>query len=123
MIHNFRRNMAKRRLVRKIEEWKAFCIKNEIRHSNENIAVCRFMLAEIVMLRQQFLPWGKYFIVRPYGFSYLGTEVAGINQELKEMYCGTMDCILAYDLRMHHRLKFHESGKPMWIPHTKANRF
>lgn len=79
ILYPIRRSLAKRRLKRKVQQWKDFCIKNRIRHSNENIAVSRYMLAEILMLRQQFLPWGKYFRMGPYG-------------------CGDMDSVLKYDL-------------------------
>ena len=126
MIYEIKRALAKRKLKKKIKEWKEFCIRNRIRHSNENIAICRFMLAEIIMLRAQFLPWGKYFLIEPYGFSWTEDKdksvARRINYELISMDCGTMDCVLNYDLRMTHHLEFHEPDKAMWVGRGKRKK-
>lgn len=101
ILYNWRRNRAKKKLTELIEDWEnwAACVC----HSNENIAINRFKLAKIVMLRQQFLPWGKYFWVESYGFGYRGIDAPVINKELRDMGCGRMGQILSIDLR-HGRL-------------------
>lgn len=116
MFRTIRRNRAKRILIKKIENWKQWCLNRSSAHSNANIDICRMMLAEIVMLRGEFLPWGKYFHTGPCSFSYYSSEEDSINQELIDMGCGTMHDTLNYDLRVNRAMDFHTRGRDMWTP-------
>jgi len=117
-LYNLKRNRAKKVLTKKVKAYKAWA---QTRPTNENIAINQFKLAEIVMLRQQFLPWGKYFYVESYGFAYCRSLIPEINEELESMGCGTLDQILAIDLRHGRHCAFYRSGR-LWVDSMNYSR-
>ena len=99
LLRLFMRPYTKWRLKWLIHKVKMEYYEGSGNWSNQKIDKYKFTLAKIVYLKRKFEPWGEYFLVKPYGFSYTDSQLKIMNAELELIGAGKLNQVLCIDLR------------------------